>query len=97
MSNCVLRQFRDDIDCFLRISILTTLEFSSSQLRENSYWMFASRSGLIVADIRAWMGDFHNIKNVAKYAAIPGQSFGSFRETSSVESNDVELIPGVEL
>nr|GMD26579.1 probable RNA-dependent RNA polymerase 1 [Ipomoea batatas] len=143
MSNRVLRQFREDIDRFLRVSfvdedlekmhsvdlcsrpssagdvsrteiykrILTTLEngivigdrkfeflaFSSSQLRENSCWMFASRSGLTAADIRAWMGDFQNIKNVAKYAARLGQSFGSSRETSSVESYDLELIPDVEL
>ncbi|KAM7485804.1 hypothetical protein LguiA_001813 [Lonicera macranthoides] len=71
------------------------LAFSSSQLRENSAWMFASRPGLNAADIRAWMGDFHQIKNVAKYAARLGQSFGSSTESLSVPLQDVEIIPDV--
>ncbi|TVU15512.1 hypothetical protein EJB05_39036, partial [Eragrostis curvula] len=45
------------------------LAFSSSQLRDNSTWMFASREGLTASDIRKWMGDFRKIRNVAKYAA----------------------------
>ncbi|KAM7488843.1 hypothetical protein LguiB_026327 [Lonicera macranthoides] len=71
------------------------LAFSSSQLRENSAWMFASRPGLTAADIRAWMGDFHQIKNVAKYAARLGQSFGSSTESLSVPLHEVEIIPDV--
>ncbi|RCV08264.1 hypothetical protein SETIT_1G312100v2 [Setaria italica] len=51
------------------------LAFSSSQLRDNSAWMFASRQGLTASDIRKRMGDFRNIRNVAKYAARRGQSF----------------------
>lgn len=72
------------------------LAFSNSQLRENSTWMFASRNGLTAADIRNWMGDFTNIRNVAKYAARLGQSFGSSTETLTVEANEVEVIPDVE-
>ncbi|KAM4119796.1 hypothetical protein ACJW30_03G086600 [Castanea mollissima] len=73
------------------------LAYSNSQLRENSVWMFASRPGLIVADIREWMGDFHEIRNVAKYAARLGQSFGSSRETVSISRQEVENIPDVEV
>ncbi|XP_010527810.1 PREDICTED: RNA-dependent RNA polymerase 1 [Tarenaya hassleriana] len=73
------------------------LAFSSSQLRENSAWMFASRDGLTAADIRRWMGDFSSIKNVAKYAARLGQSFGSSRETLSVSKDETETIPDIEI
>ncbi|GMN68751.1 hypothetical protein TIFTF001_037801 [Ficus carica] len=73
------------------------LAFSSSQLREGSAWMFASREGLTAEDIRNWMGDFRDIKNVAKYAARLGQSFGSSRETLRVGEHEVELIPDIEV
>ncbi|PRQ41045.1 putative RNA-directed RNA polymerase [Rosa chinensis] len=73
------------------------LAFSSSQLRENSAWMFASRRGLTAQGIRDWMGDFSRIKNVAKYAARLGQSFGSSRETFTVGSDEIEVIPDVEI
>ena len=73
------------------------LAFSTSQLRENSVWMFASRTGLTAADIREWMGDFHQIRNVAKYAARLGLSFGSSRETLSVSRHEVEDILDVEV
>ncbi|MQM03461.1 hypothetical protein Taro_036242 [Colocasia esculenta] len=71
------------------------LAFSSSQLRENSLWMFSPRTGLNAADIRAWMGDFSSIRNVAKYAARLGQSFSSSTETLTVHKNEVEIIPDV--
>jgi RNA-dependent RNA polymerase len=46
------------------------LAFSSSQLREHSCWMFASMNDDINADtIRTWMGDFRNVRPVAKLAA----------------------------
>ncbi|KAI3734100.1 hypothetical protein L6452_13562 [Arctium lappa] len=72
------------------------LAFSSSQLRDNSAWMFASSNILTAADIRDWMGDFRSIKNVAKYAARLGQSFGSSKESLSVASDEVEKIPDIE-
>ncbi|KAL1346808.1 hypothetical protein HN51_020353 [Arachis hypogaea] len=73
------------------------LAFSSSQLRENSLWMFApTATGRTAAYIRKWMGDFHRIRNVAKYAARLGQSFGSSTETLSVEKDEIEVIPDVE-
>ncbi|GLT96775.1 hypothetical protein SLE2022_143750 [Rubroshorea leprosula] len=73
------------------------LAFSSSQLRENSAWMFASRNGLTAADIRVWMGNFRQIRNVAKYAARLGQSFSSSTETLSVDKDEIEIIPDVEI
>ncbi|KAL0541822.1 hypothetical protein IC582_021886 [Cucumis melo] len=73
------------------------LAFSASQLRENSFWMFASRKGLSAADIREWMGDFRQIRNVAKYAARLGQSFGSSRKTLCVKEHEIEVIPDVEV
>ncbi|CAI8605421.1 unnamed protein product [Vicia faba] len=72
------------------------LAFSSSQLRENSLWMFARTATGVTADsIREWMGDFSRIKNVAKYAARLGQSFGSSTETLSVSRYEIETIPDV--
>lgn len=73
------------------------LAYSSSQLRENAAWMFAPRDGLNASRIRRWMGDFHGIRNVAKYAARLGQSFGSSTETLSVSRREVNLIPDIEV
>ncbi|KAK9063788.1 hypothetical protein SSX86_017660 [Deinandra increscens subsp. villosa] len=71
------------------------LAFSSSQLRDNSAWMFASTGSLNAAEIRNWMGDFRSIRNVAKYAARLGQSFGSSKESLSVPRYEVEEIPDI--
>ncbi|KAG8059507.1 hypothetical protein GUJ93_ZPchr0002g26649 [Zizania palustris] len=71
------------------------LAFSSSQLRDNSAWMFASHRGLTASSIRKWMGDFRNIRNVAKYAARLGQSFSSSTETLKVHKYEVEEIPDI--
>lgn len=72
------------------------LAFSSSQLRENSTWMFSSRTGLTADDIRKWMGDFRKIRNVAKYAARLGQSLSASTETLTVGTDEVEIIPDIE-
>ncbi|XP_058080077.1 probable RNA-dependent RNA polymerase 1 [Magnolia sinica] len=73
------------------------LAFSSSQLRENSAWMFAPRNGLDAAGIRNWMGNFSKIRNVAKYSARLGQSFGSSKETLTVDRHEIEHIPDIEI
>ncbi|KAF8398929.1 hypothetical protein HHK36_014794 [Tetracentron sinense] len=73
------------------------LAFSSNQLRENSAWMFASRSGLNAANVREWIGDFRDIRNVARYAARLGQSFSSSMETLSVGRHEIEIIPDIEV
>ncbi|XP_020089659.1 probable RNA-dependent RNA polymerase 1 [Ananas comosus] len=71
------------------------LAFSSSQLRDNSAWMFASGIEMTASDIRQWMGDFRSIRNVAKYAARLGQSFSSSTETLSVGRHEVDIIDDV--
>nr|DAD29753.1 TPA_asm: hypothetical protein HUJ06_031221 [Nelumbo nucifera] len=73
------------------------IAFSSCQLQENSVWMFASMNELSADSIREWMGDFRNIRNVAKFAARLGQSFGSSIETLTVNSYEIEVIPDVEI
>ncbi|XVF85596.1 hypothetical protein PTKIN_Ptkin17bG0129700 [Pterospermum kingtungense] len=73
------------------------LAFSTSQLRENSVWMFASKPGLAAVDIREKMGHFHVIRNVAKYAAALGQSLSNSRETFDVKMNEIEIIPDIEI
>ncbi|KAI6677201.1 hypothetical protein NL676_037997, partial [Syzygium grande] len=73
------------------------LAFSSSQLRENSAWMFAPTNGCTAETIRAKMGDFSEIRNVAKYASRLGQSLSSSTETLNVGRYEVEVIPDVEV
>ncbi|XVF85599.1 hypothetical protein PTKIN_Ptkin17bG0129900 [Pterospermum kingtungense] len=73
------------------------LAFSTSQLRENFVWMFASKPGHAAVDIREKMGHFHVIRNVAKYAAALGQSLSSSRETVDVTMNEIEIIPDIEV
>ncbi|KAG0621598.1 hypothetical protein M758_3G033400 [Ceratodon purpureus] len=72
------------------------LAFSSSQLREQSVWMFASDATLTAASIRTWMGDFLTIRNVAKCAARMGQCFSSSTPTLEVHEHEVDQIPDVE-
>lgn len=73
------------------------LACSTSQLRENSIWMFASKPGLTAVDIREKMGHFHVIRNVAKYAARLGQSLSSSRETMDVKMSEYKIIPDIEV
>ncbi|KAG2246158.1 hypothetical protein Bca52824_085786 [Brassica carinata] len=42
-------------------------------------------------DIKSWMEDFGNIKNVVKHVARLGQSFGLSKETLTIMADDVEL------
>ncbi|KAJ1704534.1 hypothetical protein LUZ63_004313 [Rhynchospora breviuscula] len=71
------------------------LAFSSSQLRENSAWMFAFHGGLTASSIRDWLGEFLHIRNVAKYAARLGQSLSASTETLMVQRDEVDLIPDI--
>ncbi|KAE8654453.1 RNA-dependent RNA polymerase 1 [Hibiscus syriacus] len=73
------------------------LACSTSQLRENSIWMFSSKPGLTAEGIREKMGHIHVIRNVAKYAARLGQSLSSSRETFQVNQNEIEIIPDIEV
>lgn len=54
------------------------LAFGNSQIREHGAYFFASTDYITTADIRAWMGEFRDIKVVAKHAARLGQCFCEF-------------------
>jgi RNA-dependent RNA polymerase len=71
------------------------LTFSPSQLRDHSCWFYASTEDLTANDIRKWMGDFSDIKTVAKYAARMGQCFSSTRVIQHVPVNDIKEIPDI--
>nr|AJA90770.1 RNA-dependent RNA polymerase 2 [Ephedra trifurca] len=73
------------------------LAFSSSQLRENSVWLFSSSKYLTAEHIRKWMGNFEDIRNVAKYAARMGQSFSSSWGTEIVKEHEVHAIEDIEV
>ncbi|XP_077237792.1 RNA-dependent RNA polymerase 2 [Tasmannia lanceolata] len=73
------------------------LVFSASQLRANSVWMFASNSAVSAENIREWMGHFSKIRSVSKCAARMGQLFSSSRQTCSVPTQDVQVIPDIEV
>eukprot|EP00873_Tetraselmis_striata_P027578 jgi/Tetstr1/447842/TSEL_003759.t1 len=53
------------------------LAFSSSQIREASCWMFAATDAVSAETIRGWMGNFEELRVVAKCAARMGQCFSS--------------------
>ncbi|KAH8703723.1 RNA dependent RNA polymerase-domain-containing protein [Talaromyces proteolyticus] len=55
------------------------LAFGNSQFREHGAYFFASDSQIGAAQIRGWMGEFSDIRNIAKYAARIGQCFSTTR------------------
>lgn len=55
------------------------LAFGSSQFREHGAYFFASTNTLTADMIRKWMGNFTEIKVVAKYCARLGQCFSTTR------------------
>lgn len=73
------------------------LAFSASQLRSNSVWMFASSDKLKAEEIRQWMGCFEKIRSISKCAARMGQLFSSSTQTLVVPTQDVEIIPDIEV
>ncbi|ERM99496.1 hypothetical protein AMTRI_Chr10g230970 [Amborella trichopoda] len=73
------------------------LAFSASQLRSNAVWMFASNENISVESIREWMGEFKNLRCIAKCAARMGQLFSSSTPTLSVPLHEVQVIPDIEV
>ncbi|KAI9039173.1 RNA-directed RNA polymerase (Sad-1) [Aspergillus affinis] len=71
------------------------LAFGNSQFREHGAYFFAPRPDLTAANIRAWMGHFNNIRNVAKHAARLGQCFSTTRAIAGSQV-DTRLINDVE-
>ena len=55
------------------------LAFGNAQFRENGAYFFAPIGDLNAQKIRDWMGDFSNIKVVAKYCSRIGQSLSTTR------------------
>ncbi|KAJ1267763.1 hypothetical protein BS78_07G083000 [Paspalum vaginatum] len=66
------------------------LAFSPNQLREKSAWFFAEDGATTTASIRAWMGRFFPIRNVAKHAARMGQCFTSSYATVTMRPGEVD-------
>ncbi|KAH6941071.1 hypothetical protein HPB50_013214 [Hyalomma asiaticum] len=58
---------------------------SASQLRDHGVWLYTKDgNGKSVQDIRAWIGDVHQIPNVGYKMARMGQCFSSTEETVHV-------------
>ncbi|KAL2801788.1 RNA dependent RNA polymerase-domain-containing protein [Aspergillus granulosus] len=55
------------------------LAFGNSQFREHGAYFFAPKDGVTAASIRAWMGQFSDIRNIAKHTARLGQCFSTTR------------------
>lgn len=71
------------------------LAFGNSQFRENGAYFFAPTEDINCDVIREWMGDFDDIRVVAKHAARLGQCFSTTRALSNEkflvdEIDDVE-------
>eukprot|EP01083_Nonionella_stella_P145460 455889_1 len=71
------------------------LAFGSSQLNEQSVWMFWDDgvSDITAESIRRRMGDFEHIKAVAKYAARMGQCFST--TVDSIKTNNIQKIKDI--
>ncbi|KAF3390587.1 RNA-dependent RNA polymerase 1 [Penicillium rolfsii] len=70
------------------------LAFGNSQLREHGAYFFAPTPNLTAAHIRAWMGQFNHIRNVARYAARLGQCFSTTRALAGCKVS-VKQIPDI--
>ncbi|OEL35769.1 RNA-dependent RNA polymerase 1 [Dichanthelium oligosanthes] len=103
VSNCVVRHFSADIDNFIRISFVDKdyEKLRSADLSPRSTSRNGTRrtalSEITASDVRKWMGDFRNIRNVAKYAARLGQSFSASTETLKVHKYEVEELPDIKM
>lgn len=71
------------------------LAFGNSQFREHGAYFFAPKDGITAASIRAWMGQFSHIRNIAKHAARLGQCFSTTRAISGCSAH-VRRIEDVE-
>ena len=69
------------------------LAFGNSQFRENGAYFFCPTDHLSCDDIRYWMGNFSDIKVVAKYAARLGQCFSTTRAIHGLSAPEIVKIP----
>jgi RNA-dependent RNA polymerase len=71
------------------------LAFGNSQFRENGAFFYAPTSSVKADDIRLAMGNFDNIKTIAKFGARLGQCFSTTRSIHNVTVM-VKKIPDIE-
>ena len=67
------------------------LAFGNSQLREHGAYFYNPIPHVTTDRIRAWMGDFEDIPQVAKYAARLGQCFSTTRAIHGARAQLEEL------
>lgn len=67
------------------------LAFGNSQLREHGAYFFAPTDDLTPQDIRDWMGDFKDIRIIAKHASRLGQCFSTTRVFKSCKVDCVKI------
>jgi RNA-dependent RNA polymerase len=65
------------------------LAFGNSQFRENGAYFFCPTEEITCDSIRHWMGDFSDIKVVAKYAARLGLCFST---TRAIHGSKVRIV-----
>lgn len=63
----------------------------NSQFREHGAYFFAPTPDLTIQDVQSWMGDFDEIKFIAKHASRIGQCFSTTRAITSVPVNIREI------
>ncbi|RJE21572.1 RNA polymerase [Aspergillus sclerotialis] len=71
------------------------LAFGNSQFREHGAYFFSPTPTCSAANIRAWMGDFDDIRNIAKYSSRLGLSFSTTRAINGFPV-EVKNIPDIE-
>jgi RNA-dependent RNA polymerase len=71
------------------------LAFGNSQFREGGAWFFSSTAEVTAQSIRDWMGNFSDIKVVAKYCSRVGQCFSTTRAPLIGEVN-IDWIEDIE-
>ena len=68
------------------------LAFGNSQFRQHGAYFFAPTPHLRADHIREWMGDFTQIRTVAKYAARIGQCFSTTRAIGGTKVQVKEIL-----
>lgn len=72
------------------------LAFGNSQFRQNGAYFFCPTEHITCDAIRNWMGDFTDIKIIAKYAARLGQCFSTTRAIHGIGTPKLIRIDDVE-
>ncbi|KAK8684610.1 hypothetical protein V6N13_040629 [Hibiscus sabdariffa] len=92
--NVQLPNFEEYFDCYKEND---AFPYSCHPTLVPSPGCLLREKGFTAADIRSSLGDFSEIRNVAKYAVRLGQSFSSSTETLSVNKDEINLIPDIEI